>query len=602
MGNLTALAGTIQLNEGNFYTVTGTLGSPTSSSLILKSSSLGTASLLHTTLSVPATCERYLSANNWHFIFSPLDNANISILTTTSTGLTNPNFYYYDETVEDFWLGATLYDPTGWTTPSYTDKLLTDRGYIHQSDESYAYRLTGGSLFTGQKDFTLTYSGTQSGTEPTTSLDWTYFKGWNFVGNPYPSAIDWTAIPLANKANIENFIYYYDDSQDKYLCYGASEPWNYTGDITINGANQYIPANQGFFVKALPTATPVTLSIPDAARRHSGQALWKKASQQTSPNIVRLQVEQGKYTDEIVVRTLEPATLEHDPQFDAYKRFSWNPDRPQLYSRNMENTFQCAVNTIPNIVEHTTVPLGVYVGVAGTYSLRFTENSFENVHVWLEDNGTEVNIAQNPVYTFTQGAETNESRFILHFGYNHAPTALGQIPDQETPQNELYSYTAPSGLFSDPDFSDVLTLSATLADGSALPEWLSFDPATGIFSGTPADVQSLDIMLTATDKFGKTASDVFVLSVLSSTTPVNTIATSSVAVFPNPTDGKLYVSVGGQERIHAVVVTDVFGKVIKSMLVSSQNAILDFGSEAAGVYFIKVKTDTRETVHRIVKK
>ncbi|WP_418903715.1 putative Ig domain-containing protein, partial [Pokkaliibacter plantistimulans] len=35
------------------------------------------------------------------------------------------------------------------------------------------------------------------------------------------------------------------------------------------------------------------------------------------------------------------------------------------------------------------------------------------------------------------------------------------------------------------DAGDSLTLSATLADGSALPSWLSFDASTGTFSGTP---------------------------------------------------------------------------------------------------------------------
>ncbi|MBN3053835.1 putative Ig domain-containing protein, partial [Pectobacterium brasiliense] len=45
------------------------------------------------------------------------------------------------------------------------------------------------------------------------------------------------------------------------------------------------------------------------------------------------------------------------------------------------------------------------------------------------------------------------------------------------------------------------TLSATLADGSPLPSWITFNPATGTFSGTPdnADVGSLSIRVTATD-------------------------------------------------------------------------------------------------------
>jgi hypothetical protein len=58
----------------------------------------------------------------------------------------------------------------------------------------------------------------------------------------------------------------------------------------------------------------------------------------------------------------------------------------------------------------------------------------------------------------------------------------------------------PAGTFIDPD-GDTLTLSATLVDGSPLPAWLTFNPATGTFSGTPGnnDVGSISIKITAND-------------------------------------------------------------------------------------------------------
>ena len=46
-----------------------------------------------------------------------------------------------------------------------------------------------------------------------------------------------------------------------------------------------------------------------------------------------------------------------------------------------------------------------------------------------------------------------------------------------------------------------LTYAATLADGSTLPSWLSFDASSRTFSGTPSngDVGAIDIKVTATD-------------------------------------------------------------------------------------------------------
>ncbi|HPM81747.1 MAG TPA: PKD domain-containing protein [Candidatus Anammoximicrobium sp.] len=80
------------------------------------------------------------------------------------------------------------------------------------------------------------------------------------------------------------------------------------------------------------------------------------------------------------------------------------------------------------------------------------------------------------------------------------------------------------------DSGDILTLSATLDDGSALPAWLTFQPGTGTFSGTPteADVGASDVKVTATDTGNAAVSDTFRITVYDN---------QPVAVFtahPNP--------------------------------------------------------------------
>ena len=74
------------------------------------------------------------------------------------------------------------------------------------------------------------------------------------------------------------------------------------------------------------------------------------------------------------------------------------------------------------------------------------------------------------------------------------------------------------GLLTDPD-GDRLVYSATRADGSALPAWLGFDPATGRFSGTPsaADAGLVDIHVTATDGGGLSAASTLTLNVRTNT-------------------------------------------------------------------------------------
>ena len=65
---------------------------------------------------------------------------------------------------------------------------------------------------------------------------------------------------------------------------------------------------------------------------------------------------------------------------------------------------------------------------------------------------------------------------------NDAPVAVVPIANQTTNEDAGFSFTVPTTSFTDVDVGDTLTLSATLADGSPLPAWLSFDPATQTLS------------------------------------------------------------------------------------------------------------------------
>ena len=55
---------------------------------------------------------------------------------------------------------------------------------------------------------------------------------------------------------------------------------------------------------------------------------------------------------------------------------------------------------------------------------------------------------------------------------NHSPAVAHQIADQSSPEDQAWSFQVPSNTFSDPD-NNALTLTATLADGSPLPAWLT---------------------------------------------------------------------------------------------------------------------------------
>jgi Ca2+-binding RTX toxin-like protein len=82
----------------------------------------------------------------------------------------------------------------------------------------------------------------------------------------------------------------------------------------------------------------------------------------------------------------------------------------------------------------------------------------------------------------------------------HTPVVAHALPDYETSEGASFNTVLPANTFSDPD-GQSLTLSAKLADGSALPSWLSFDTATRTLSGEPPSGSqgAIDIVITASD-------------------------------------------------------------------------------------------------------
>ena len=99
--------------------------------------------------------------------------------------------------------------------------------------------------------------------------------------------------------------------------------------------------------------------------------------------------------------------------------------------------------------------------------------------------------------------------------------------------NTAFRYQLAANTFTDVDAGDSITYRATLANGQALPAWLTFDASTRTFSGTPTNANSglLNIVVTATDRGGLTNTTPFNLSVnrLNSAPTDITISNSNVA-------------------------------------------------------------------------
>jgi LPXTG-site transpeptidase (sortase) family protein len=111
------------------------------------------------------------------------------------------------------------------------------------------------------------------------------------------------------------------------------------------------------------------------------------------------------------------------------------------------------------------------------------------------------------------GSLSFDKQFTISItGVNEAPALDHALPDHNLTAGTPFSYTFPADTFSDPD-GDTFAYSAALADGSALPAWLTFTAATRTFSGTPNQALTLNVRLTANDGHGESISDDFTLTI-----------------------------------------------------------------------------------------
>ena len=182
-----------------------------------------------------------------------------------------------------------------------------------------------------------------------------------------------------------------------------------------------------------------------------------------------------------------------------------------------------------NTVFEFTIPADTFsdpdIGDTLTYSATLTDGAA--LPNWLIFDATTLTFSGTPTnnnigildiivtVTDASGAISSDTYQLTINDVADGPVLDIPIPDQTATEDDPFSFTLAAETFSDPDIGDTLVYTATLVNGSELPDWLTFDPATLTFSGTPTntDVGSLEIQVTVTDEANNTASDIYQLSV-----------------------------------------------------------------------------------------
>jgi uncharacterized repeat protein (TIGR03803 family) len=180
---------------------------------------------------------------------------------------------------------------------------------------------------------------------------------------------------------------------------------------------------------------------------------------------------------------------------------------------------------------------------------------------------------------------------------NSVPQVIHVIPNQEAFQLSPFTFTFAEDVFTDAD-NDLLTYTVQKVGGATLPNWLSFNPSTRTFSGTPAVTDTTaTIQVTASDGMGGHASVVFKIQ-MRVITGIDQVP-QEITLFPNPVQSLLTIDTHSEETTH-VMVRSMQGSVIHQHQQNSRMQI-NVDAWAAGLYVIEITKGNRVVRTKLIK-
>ncbi len=553
------------------------------------------------------TAKRFINGFQWHEISSPIQNASGAIYTRTNTsGNFNPNFYWYDETIDlDGVIGtapAGAFDSQnlvpGWIPAHNEDggadfTLQENQGYMFYTDMNQVITYTG-TPNTGNFDVSgMTFNNNDPRTDDNLDDVPELYDGWHLLGNPYPSSLDWDLIADNQITNIDAGVYVWDATGYSGYKNGVS--------VMLGNLNNEIPPMQGFFVRT--TAAGGAVQIRNEHRTHGAPEYLKGAKSPT--DYIKIQTLANGFTDNFVTQFAEGATFQYDEAFDLVRLFSYDATLPQLYSQTLGIKDPLSLNVLPYTSRLSfRDTLGLALGSSGTYAFQVAEIvGLQDVQIVLEDKltGTFVNLRTQNRYEFNHDGQTVNDRFIIHYGENHAPVAVAQLEDKYFFEGDEISFALPVNTFTDTDFGDVLTVSAFSPDFSALYEWLSF--ANSEFTGTAGTQGVYPVTLRASDALTAQAVQSFNI-IVSETTSIEHNSSEiayEIEIYPNPATQIL--TVNNVSANCMIEFSDVSGRIITAEQTASdlEKMSFDVSDFTAGVYFVKISDKTKTQVSSFVK-
>jgi sugar lactone lactonase YvrE len=517
-----------------------------------------------------------IPVGNGYMVFFRGNRASAALATETSTSYTTP-------------VTATLS-----TTGSLNQGTFLVRNWYNPTSGNIGY--TG----TGTSTTTTNYS----------------VRGFNLVGNPYASSIDWstfsntvTTAPIYG-ANVSPSIWVFNPKTKQYDTYNAK-----TG-VATGSASKIIASGEGFFVQA--TASYPALTFNESAKSSSQPATLELARRVTVSalaagtynSFLHLKVITDTVNQSDMVIGLNPTSATtYNAEEDA--KFIQGSGNLQLIAGMSSDSVYTSVKWLP-LNQRLTVPLRVVVNTSGQYTIQRTDfNAIPKIYnVWLMDyyKKDSLDIRANTTYTFdvddNDTATYGKHRFAVVLSQNPALSVhLLSFSGSKTTGGSQLNWTTEN----EDDYTS-FTLERSSDGGTTFTGLESFQSSNiGAYSfldKTPpatADMYRLKI----TDLNGSITYSNIITIMYGNT---GSLAKTDVSVYPNPAKATLNLNISpglnstaatparAQTPAYNVQITSILGTVVRKATITSQSWQTDVSNLMPGTYVIEVVSQLDNSV------
>ena len=368
--------------------------------LLLQSSDTTTGTFVDqggvVTVGGTSTVQQFIPADRNWYISSPVATATSNVVKEE----TGNKLWNYNETS-----ATNKWNEIANTTTNLS--LMT--GYVANVFSDDTLKFTG-TMNTGTQTIILTRTGSD------------VKSGFNLIGNPYPSCVDWD---MAQILGIDSSIWYRTQKAGNSYVFDTYNSHskvgtNNNGKGTVTGI---IPPMQAVWVH-VKLNQKGSVTFDNSMRSHPATGNVLKADA-TTPELIRLQVANGANTDEAIVVFNTEASNAYDA-WDSQKMFAESADVPQIYTTVGDE--KVVINGLESTTTNSIIPLGFKTAKAGTFTISATEINGVDAVV-LEDkllNKTQ-DLTGSASYTFTSDNVDNTNRFAIRLKANSEITDINDI-------------------------------------------------------------------------------------------------------------------------------------------------------------------------------